>query len=162
MVRETAWASVDTSESVLSGAPTAVVINSAGAALLALRPFTVVRVRGIMHVRSDQAAASESFIADLGAAVVTDQAAAIGVTAVPTPLTDKSSDAWFVYEQIAGRIDIGSGAGTGPPSLTSTWMQYDSKAMRKVEQDFDIVFVAENEIAGCNLLHSARLLIKLH
>ncbi len=162
MVRETVWGDVGTTETVLSGAPTAALINTLGAGALAQRPFTIIRVRGVIHVRSDQAAATETFIGDLGYAIVSDQAIAIGVTAVPTPLTDKGSDLWFVYQQVIGRLEVASGAGTGVPTNPGTFLQYDSKAMRRIEEGSDLAVVVENELAGCNLVHSARLLVKLH
>ena len=161
--RESLWLATVTTESILTGAPTAFITNSLNAAALALRPFTVVRVRGILQVRSDQVAATESFGADMAYCVVSDQASAIGVTAVPTPLTDKGSDLFFVYQQIFGRIEVGSGAGTGVPQQTSVFMQYESKGMRKVLEGEDLITVTENELGtGCNLIHSARCLIKLH
>ena len=160
--RESLWIDASTAESVLTGAPTAVLTNSLSAAGLALLPFTVVRVRGFIHIRSDQAAASETFMGDLGMAIVSAQAEAIGITAIPTPLTDKDSDLWFVHQMVADRIDVGSGAGTGPPVNTGKYIQYDSKAMRKVVDGDQLVVVVENELAGCNLTHSARLLLKLH
>ncbi len=160
--RESLWLFIDTVESALTGAPTAVLSNSLNAVALALRPFTVIRVRGVMHVRSDQVAATQTFGVDLGFAVVSDQAVSIGVTAVPTPLTDKGSDLFFVYEQMFDRIEIGSGAGTGVPVDTGLFMKYDSKAMRRVNDDSDIVVTLENEITGANVIHSARMLIKLH
>ena len=51
---------------------------------LALRPFTLIRVRGIFTIASDQSAATETQVGALGVAVVSEQAASIGVTAVPT------------------------------------------------------------------------------
>jgi len=162
-VRETVWGDVGTVEAVMTGAPTAILINQLNAAALALRPFTVVRVRGVISVRSDQVAATESFIGDLGYAIVSEQAAGIGVTAVPTPLTDKDSDLFFVYQQVIGRINVGSGAGTGVPTDGGVqWIQYDSKAMRKVNESEQMVITTENELSGCNLVHSARFLMKLH
>jgi hypothetical protein len=50
-----------------------------------------------MAISSDQFAQSESQIGAIGLAVVTDQAVGIGVTAVPTPITDLSSDSWFLH-----------------------------------------------------------------
>ncbi len=160
--RESLWLFWDTSESTLSGAPTAVLTNQLNAAALALRPFTIVRTRGIFFARSDQLVANESYIGDLGFAVVSDQASAIGVTAVPTPLTDKGSDLFFVYEQIHGRIQVASGAGTGVPTNLGLMRTFDSKAMRKVEGDQDVISTVENEIQGCVVTLSARMLIKLH
>ena len=53
-------------------------------------------------VESDQSAATELFIGNLGLAVVSDQATAVGVTAVPTPATDRGSDLWFLIEEGPG------------------------------------------------------------
>ena len=160
--RETVWLSVPIVENVLTGAPTAILSGVLDAGALALRPFTVIRVRGIMHLRSDQAAATESFGAALGYAVVSEQASAIGVTAVPTPITDRGSDLFFVYQEIVDRIEIGSGAGTGVPVNTGRFMEFESKAMRKVNDDEDMIITVENELNGCNLIEAARFLVKLH
>ena len=161
--RETLWIDDPVVESTLAGAPTATLISSGSAALLALRPFTVVRVRGILHCGSDSVANSERWGVAMGMCVVSDQAVAIGVTAVPTPITDQSSDLWFVYEMLFGRILIGSGAGTGVPTgAGSLFKDYDSKAMRKVEEGQDLITVVENSINGVIVVHSARILLKLH
>ena len=73
------------------------VLFSLNAAALALRPFTIVRTRFLVSVVTDQVAADELVLGALGMAVVSDQAVAIGVTAVPTPITDMGSDLWFVH-----------------------------------------------------------------
>jgi len=158
-VRETLWLFIDTVEATLSGAPTAVLANSLNATALALRPFTIVRTRGVMHVRSDQTAASQNYGVDVGYAVVSDQAVAIGVTAVPTPLTDKGSDLFFVYEMLFGAYQFSDATGI---LQRGEFMKYDSKAMRKVNDDSDLVVTFENEINGAAIIHSARMLIKLH
>ncbi len=161
--RTSVWLFIATVEATLAGAPTAVLAAQLNAAALALRPFTIVRSRGIFGMRSDQVAASETQAADLGFAIVSDQAAAIGVTAVPTPLTDKGSDLFYVYEQVFGHINVGSGAGTGVPDQQGgTYRPFDSKAMRKVNEDQTVVVTLENEIAGCIAIVSGRFLVKLH
>jgi len=162
MVRETLWANFTTVEAALTGAPTAVLANVTGAPLLAIRPFTVIRARGVIAIRSDQAAATESFMVDVGQCVVSDQAVAIGVTAVPTPGTDAGSDLWYMFQQVIGRIEVSSGAGTGVPVNTQTFVQYDSRAMRKIEEGNQLILVFENELNGANIVHSGRILIKLH
>ncbi len=127
--RETVWLGVTDTETTLTPA-NPVLINALNAAALALRPFTVVRARGFIYVRSDQIAASESFGAALGVAVVSDEARAIGVTAIPTPITEDSSDLWFTYESIAGFSRFGDATGFGNEGSGRT---YDSRAMLKVE-----------------------------
>ncbi len=160
MRRETLWGFLSTAETTLGGAPTAAVVNSLNAAGLALRPFTVVRVRGVLQVRSDQVASIETYGVDFGMAVVSDQAVAIGVTAVPTPLTDKGSDLWFVYEQMFG-TQTGN-ANTGNVQQVGFSKEFDSRAMRKVEEGQDVIAVVENEINGVIVVSSGRFLIKLH
>ena len=159
MRRQTRWLELPTVESTLGGAPTAVLALVLTTAEKALRPFTIVRTRGIIHIRSDQAAASETYGADLGIAVVTDQAVAVGITAVPTPLTDKGSDAWFVYEQLFSHLSVRSDIGQLKEGAFTT---FDSKAMRKVDDGFDVAVVQENEIAGVVMTISGRMLVKLH
>jgi hypothetical protein len=64
------------------------IMFSLNAAALALRPFTIVRSRFTYGVISDQAASLEDQVGAVGIAVVSDQAVAVGATAVPTPITD--------------------------------------------------------------------------
>jgi hypothetical protein len=94
--------------------------------------------------------------------VVTDQASAIGVTAVPTPTTDLGSDSWYVHETLMGRFEFVSGVGVNPHAGIRA--SYDSKGMRRVEDGFTIVTVSEtlSNVASAVMNHQARFLIKLH
>ncbi len=159
MRRESLWIPEPTSSTTIAAASTAVLLASLNAAALALRPFTIVRVRGVMHVRSDQVAASETFGVSMGQAVVSDQASAIGVTAVPTPETDRGSDLWHVYESVLGFFKI-----TEDEGGQGMFLQYDSKGMRKVEDGEDSITVLETASITTSAIvqHSARFLIKLH
>jgi len=129
------------------------------AAEKALRPFTVVRTRGTLHVRSDQTGALESYGAMMGMCVVSEQAVAIGVSAVPTPDTDLASDAWFVHESVFGVFGFVSGVGVLELGQTH---RYDSKAMRKVEEGFEVIQVMECPVNSGTVQDSLRMLIKLH
>jgi len=161
MRRESVWLASGEIFTTFAAANTAVLLTSLGATLLALRPFTVVRTRGILSIQSDQAAAIENQFFAYGHCVVSDQATAIGVTAVPTPDTDDTSDLWFVYERLMNRT---SG---GLTDLTSNLMAvryFDSKAMRKVEDGQDLISVGEASVnsSGLSLTSHFRELIKLH
>ncbi len=158
-VRETLWLGTQTAETTLAGAPTAVLTNSLNAAALALRPFTVVRTRGIIHIHSDQAGADESYGVAVGCCVVSDQAVAIGVTAVPTPVTDKSSDLWLVYESLFQHIEVITSASV---LNEGAFKEFDSRAMRKVEEGQDLILVVENEVNGVIVITTGRTLVKLH
>ena len=161
MVRDTLWIEIAPTNTNLPAASTAVLFNGLAAAQLTQRPFTVVRTRIGMHIASDQVGASESYQAALGLAVVSDQALAIGVTAVPTPFTDIGSDLWFFWAASAGRFAFINGTGTQQLGLYSN---EDSKAMRKVEEGQDLAVTVETSAVslGADIQKFGRLLIKLH
>ena len=158
--RQTAWLFMGGSITVITGGSGAVLISTLNAAALALRPFTVVRVRGYLQLVSDQAAAAEDQAINFGLAVVSNQAIAIGVTAIPTPTTDQGSELFFVYQSLMAAGDLVSAGQQG------NHLEYDSRAMRKVAEGEDIAVVVETEVAGLTqgvaLRHTGRILVKLH
>ncbi len=158
--RESIWAFIQTSEISIGAAGTAVLAFTLSAGALALRPFTIVRTRVNWYGRSDVAAGGEEWGGALGFAVVSDQATAIGVTAVPTPITDQGSDLWFVYDQMFGKF-----GGTAVEEQGRS-KDVDSKAMRKVEDGQDLAIVLETGAAANSLslvsTLGGRFLIKLH
>ena len=160
MRRETLWISIVRAETTLAASATAAITRNLNAAALALRPFTIVRTRGRLLVMSDQVAASESYVGSIGYSVVSDQAIAVGVTAVPTPATDLASDKFFVLESWPGRAILNGTSWF----MDATPQVFDSKAMRKVEEGSDIAFVSEAGIGGNGALvvDVGRLLVKLH
>ena len=162
MRRESLWLILTGSVTTLAPV-TPVLFTGFSADILALRPFTIVRTRGVMSLTSDQTAAIESYHAVLAMAVVSDQALAAGVASVPTPISDGDSDLFFLYEAIIGRnmasTDVGFDSGAG-------WFkEFDSKAMRKVEDGSDVAVTVESDTApftGCVMHKGGRMLIKLH
>ena len=161
--RETRWLAGLSTNTVAAAASTASLLTSLNAAALALRPFTVVRTRGYIYIRSDQNAVSETYEMAYGEAVVSEQASAIGVTAIPTPTTDDGSDLWFVYERRGGEVAFSTAASVNSLQGIQPF-SFDSKAMRKVDDGSDIVTVQESSAlsAGVQLLVYSRSLIKLH
>ncbi len=126
---------------------------------LAKRPFTVVRTRGLLTVWSDQAAAFETAFGAMGFMVVSEKAAALGVTAVPTPVLNQKDDGFFVYEPFqasAGNTVVGQSDGR-------QMISFDSKAQRKVEEGQNIVITLENSSAADGLFYllQFRMLIKV-
>ena len=160
--RETQWLELVATEVAISGASTAVFILSLSTAEKALRPFTIVRTHFNWHVRSDQLAATEEYQSAVGMCVVSDQASAIGVTAVPTPFTDLASDLWFVHSIMANQFIFVSAIDFEANSGISK--DIDSKAMRKVEEGQDVAVVLENSSisAGSVIISAGRMLVKLH
>jgi len=162
MRRETVWFGLAEINTILAGANSATMFQTLNAAALALRPFTVVRTHINWFIRSDQTGALEAFQTGLGLAVVSDQAAAIGVSAVPTPYTDLGSDLWFFHQIQTWTFLFVSGIGVHPTGGSDR--DFDSKAMRKVDVGQDIAITLENSALslGSNNLTSGRMLVKLH
>ena len=123
---------------------------------------TIIRTRGTLWVSSDQVAASEEPFGALGMSVVTDQAAAIGVTALPTPITDESSDNWFLWMPWMASITLA----TAVSIQSNPYVAYpfDSKAMRKVDDGDNVAVVLENSSGadGVRFILKFRMLVKLH
>ena len=140
-------------------ASSVVLLQVLSAVGLAFRPFTVVRSRLFYHWRSDQQAASEFVQGVTAVQVVTEVAAAGGIGNVPTPLTEPAAD-YFVYQPLMSELRV---IGSSAINMTDGNYTVDSKAMRKVDIDDQIVFTVENRTAvGAELAIEGRLLIKLH
>ncbi len=147
-------------------ASTAVVGNgqtlaaAANAALLALRPFTIVRTRGILHIESDQVIASEKPVVVFGAIIVQEEAVDAAVAALPTPAVEFNAP-WFVYEPLIAAFSFSDATGIRDPAGYTK--EFDSKAMRKVGQSEDMALILDNSsTVGALVTCQGRMLIKLH
>ncbi len=147
-------------DTIVSATKTLISTLSAGALLL--RPFTILRTRQLIFYSSDQITAIEGPFGSYGKIVVTDTAAAIGVTAVPNPDTtagDPDAD-WFVHESFASRFTFASAVGIMDIGYVTT---VDSKAMRKVGPDDNVVSMfTQIPTVGALLITQGRMLIQLH
>ena len=161
-IRSTSWIEVTPTNTVIAAGSTAALVSVANAELLSDRPWTVIRIRGSWSVRSDQVAASEDFGCSMGWCTAEDAAVAIGVTAVNTPITDQGSDSFFAYDSLFGRFLFNDATGTLIPSM---FAHYDSKAMRKCDNDgISPILTMETSAlsSSASVVHQARMLIKLH
>ena len=154
--RLTTWFQFAPVATSLAALNTLVLVFSLNAAALALRPFTIVRTRFELELRSDQAAAIENQAAAMGIAVVTDQASAVGVTAVPTPITEMGSNEWLALQ-----LMYADESNLTDRTRSGSRYTVDSKAMRKVEVGQDVIVVVENALAaGSTVTVGGRMLIK--
>jgi len=156
--REMSWLEIEPTRSTLSNA--VAISHTMTAAELAKRPFTVVRTHLFVSMSSDQNSANEDQVAGIGLCVVSSQAVATGVAAVPTPITDLSSDLWFVHQLMMSDYTFQSATGTNPRAGLP--FEIDSKAMRKVNDDQEIIVCTEVSSLGdgASMLIGGRLLIK--
>ncbi len=160
--RSTTWSlcSMPGGFSALAANTKAIAVLFPSTTLLDLIPFTIVRTRLLLSIGSDQQAASETIVGAFGAGIVNDVAGALGVTGLPGPTSDCGWAGWFAYQPFLQEFVFGSGVGLEPNFMT----QYviDSKAMRKVAAEEDIVWMIENDnaTAGLRFAIAGRMLIK--
>ena len=97
---------------------------------------TIRRTRGLISIRSVDTGDIQR-LGSLGFIVVNDLAAAAGVASMPGPITDGSDDGWFVWQPVlSGKASAAI--------LESEQFEFDSKAMRRIEEGFTIAVIAEN------------------
>ena len=167
--RGTIWiASADVTAKIGLAAATSVLDQSVSAATLSsfgAAAGTVTRTRGDLWVVSDQTVATEEPFGALGMAVVSDQARAAGIASMPTPITNEDSDLFFVHQFWQAGFVFNQIDATGV-QLGNYWSHYsfDSKAMRKLNDDQAIVVTMENAEAtnGVRYILKFRMLIKLN
>ncbi len=144
------------------GANAFVLDSSLSTAEKAMRPFTVVRTIGTLYVASDQGAATESPNGAMGMQVVSEKAVTTGVTALPEPVSEAPSDLWFVYREFATQIRVATAVGFDTRAFSA--FPFDSKAMRKVNNEEDVAIMVGNAASAHALVYllQFRMLIKLH
>jgi len=101
---------------------------------------TIVRCRGLFTVQTNQIAAAEQPFGAIGLAIVSDEAFAVGATAVPLPYTDADSDLWLLHQYWAAPMSFADA--TGFAKLDQQY-ELDSKAMRRISADETMVLVVE-------------------
>ena len=139
---------------------TSTLIGSFNAAVLALRPFTILRTRITCNFRSDQSGGTEDITGAFGMIVVEEVAVAAGIASVPTPLSEVNAD-FFVYQGMTAPFTFVSGVGIIDPA--GERYDIDSKAMRKVDISDDVAIVFEmRSVGGGEINIEGRMLIQLH
>jgi len=124
---------------------------------------TVVRLRGNLQAYlTATAAANDGFHCAVGIGIVTNEAFAIGPTALPGPLSEADWDGWF-YHRI---FDLHQGAenAVNTALLDAVQFEVDSKAMRKwdggAETMVAMVEVSEIGTSVMTIYFDTRVLIK--
>ena len=139
-----------------------VAVASTGATLVSStafeEPATLIRSRGSIGVHPTSFAADGNVVGAFGAGIVTAEALAIGITALPHPYRDSDWGGWMIWESFQFRLEFASAVGFEMPTIR---IPIDSKAMRKVEPNEALVFVAESQEGAYQLNETIRLLLKL-
>ncbi len=159
--RSTEWGIFQsTATTVIVGAANVLVGSFTAATLAPVVPGTIVRIRGSVLWRSDQAAADEVQLGAFGIAVVSERARATGVAALPIP--DAAAGGWgddlWIHTQALQNSGM-AGIAAGRQHIEA--IQFDSKGMRKLNDGEAIVVVGSNWGAtGAEIMVSFRMLFK--
>ena len=153
--RLTAWDSTAPETAYIGLGAATVALDSA---FTTLGPVTIVRVRGQLSVETDQVAGVERPFGAVGFCIVSDEAFAIGVTAMPKPYIDAESDLWVMHEFWAAPMNFGTAVGFAKVDFN---LRIDSKGMRKFSEDQTLVLMMENahSAAGCRYRLDLRILV---
>ncbi len=153
------WVGAGVTATTIVGS-SATLFSTLNAAALLLRPFTILRSRILISIRSDQVATSEFAAGVYAKQVVTESAAAAGVASVPTGISESNAD-FYVYQPLFHWFSIFTAVATNAPG-DSQYM-IDSKAMRKVKADDDIATTIElRTTPGAIVATEGRTLVLLH
>ena len=162
--RKTSWLEIDPANVTVTAAG-GTITHSLTTAEKAKLPFTIIRTHLTVAMVSDQSAAAEFQFGAVGAAIVSQQAETVGVSAVPTPLNELSSDYWFLHQIMTGEFNFATAVGFQQRTGAAGQYDIDSKAMRKVNEDEDVIIVVEidSSVGSGAIFHlGGRLLIKEH
>jgi len=143
------------SSSVAQGFATGIVPTSEG--------FTIVRIRGEFLAFLQSAGSNgDGFQGAVGIGLASDEAFAVGITALPTPLSDDEDELWIWHSFF--NIFAGTAAtGSREPAATVR-LPVDTKAMRKFPVGttmFAAVEVVETGVAVGSSKLLTRMLFKL-
>ncbi len=155
--RLTSWDATSPETTYIPLAAATVALDST---FVSIGPQTIVRVRGQLAVSTDQDVADEDPFGAVGLCIVSDEAAAVGVTAMPKPYIDAESDLWFMHEFWTASVRFGSTVGFARVEFN---LRLDSKGMRRFSEDQTIVLMMENAAAasGANYRLDLRILTML-
>jgi len=139
-----------------------ITVASGGATLISSlvleEPTTAVRVRGMVSIQPQLTNADIELIGAVGIGVVSAEALAVGITALPEPYSDADWGGWMVWRSFAYQFRFEDATATQYPRWD---FEVDSKAMRKVGPSDALVFVAESFAGAFKVADTTRQLLKL-
>ena len=140
-----------------------IAVADAGATLVSSIQFedpgTIVRARGRISLQPQSFEANDNFVGAFGMGVVSNEARAVGVTAIPEPFTDADWGGWMVWQPFAFHNDFTASTQSSFPANVD--IVIDSKAMRKVEPNSALVFVVESLEGAFFIAEQVRILLML-
>ncbi len=152
-VKNFSWSGV--TSSALTALPAASKIVVASFILSTAFDETITRIRGVLSITSDQVTATETPQGSFGAIIVSEDAFAIGITAIPSPGNDIANDGWMMWHGFIVPKVVASIASFQEPA--GHQLVIDSKAQRILREGSRLVFVLENTAAAAGLNFAVQL-----
>ena len=122
--------------------------------------LTIVRLRGFVElILTSASALGDGFDGAIGIGIVSAPAFAIGVTAVPTPITEIEWEGWLWHQFFSLTAPTAA-----QDSENRQVFEVDSKAMRKINSEevvYAAIEVTETGTAGLKAKLGTRMLLKL-
>ena len=132
-----------------------------GIALVLESAVTLVRIRGdFLFFLKTATAVGDGFSGALGIGLVTNEAFAVGATAVPGPVSEADWNGWVFHTFFNVLSPLGGSSG----GATHQRITMDSKAMRKWSEGMTLVpvlEVVEHGTATADAFFDSRILVKL-
>ena len=157
--RKTTWAGF-TQQGYVGVATTAkVLVASLDLAAFGLLAPTLVRSRGQVSLTGDATGTADSrVVGAFGMGIVSTDARAAGIASIPGPFSDSDWGGWAVLRPFSFVWEFGSNVGFARASVE---IEVDSKAMRKIEANEELVFVAESQSGAFDISMPIRTLFML-
>ena len=158
--RKTSWSIGPGSSALTVVSTNATTILGQGASFI-LDGLTIVRIRGSLRMFLTTAGAVEGFHCAVGMGIVTDEAFAVGQSAMPRPIADAGWNGWMYHRY----FDVMS-LSTLAAGDNNNWVAFevDTKAMRKVAAN-ETLFMSLQHVeigtAVAQVLFDSRVLVKL-
>ena len=124
-------------------------------------PLTVLRNRGLFVVNPQAGSADVTIDGAIGIAIVSDVAAALGVTAILGPFTESGWGGWLFHSFFQYKLDVTTDVGRIGGTGFTTQIEIDSKAMRKMGENDRMVEMVESRSGACTVLMHVRTLVLL-
>jgi hypothetical protein len=122
--------------------------------------LTILRIRGLFTVSSDQNSTTEDQVGVMGAIIVSDNAFAAGAASVPGPIAD-AADHWMLWMPFIHRYNVVTAVGV----MEGFAHQHpvDNKAQRVIEAGETLAFIVESgsESEGFITSWKGRILTRL-
>ena len=124
---------------------------------------TILRVRLMMLITSDQSIAGEDQVGAFGFIIVTNAALAAGAASIPGPVSDVSAD-WFVYQPFVQRFRHSSSIGMTQNGTFGVQYDIDSKAKRILQgtdESIAVMIEPSSDSEGFQTVLQGRMLTRV-